>query len=161
MQTDHAVFSGADEIRRMFTDFCAGSVSIFHEIKNIVVEVEPRSERGKNASRRARRRRSGCRRRLVGTGRCARSFAGTTTGNDRLAGIQLLWGSEGVEYNFGELLASSIRGRVHADLDDDFLFVAKLLGAQLVAVECAKQSVRQLVGVQAVEDARLHGRLRG
>ena len=38
VQTDHAVFSGAEEIRRMFTDFCDGSVSIFHEIKNIVVE---------------------------------------------------------------------------------------------------------------------------
>ena len=42
VQTDHAVFSGADEIRRMFTDFCAGSTSIFHEIKNIVVEPEAR-----------------------------------------------------------------------------------------------------------------------
>ena len=40
VQTDHAVFSGADEIRRMFTDFCEGSTSIFHEIKNIVVEPE-------------------------------------------------------------------------------------------------------------------------
>jgi uncharacterized protein (TIGR02246 family) len=40
VQTDHAVFDGADEIRRMFTDFCNGSVSIFHEIKNIVVEPE-------------------------------------------------------------------------------------------------------------------------
>jgi ketosteroid isomerase-like protein len=40
VQTDHAVFDGADEIRRMFTDFCASSVSIFHEIKNIVVEPE-------------------------------------------------------------------------------------------------------------------------
>jgi ketosteroid isomerase-like protein len=40
VQTDHAVFSGADEIRRMFTDFCDASVSIFHEIKNIVVEPE-------------------------------------------------------------------------------------------------------------------------
>ena len=38
VQTDHAVFSGTDEIRRMFTDFCASSVSIFHELKNIVVE---------------------------------------------------------------------------------------------------------------------------
>jgi len=38
VQTDHAVFDGADEIRRMFADFCAASVSIFHEIKNIVVE---------------------------------------------------------------------------------------------------------------------------
>jgi len=38
VQTDNAVFEGADEIRRMFTDFCDGSVSIFHEIKNIVVE---------------------------------------------------------------------------------------------------------------------------
>lgn len=40
VQTDHAVFSGAEEIRRMFTDFCGGSASIFHEIKNIVVEPE-------------------------------------------------------------------------------------------------------------------------
>ena len=39
VQTDHAVFDGADEIRRMFTDFCDASVSIFHEIKNIVVDV--------------------------------------------------------------------------------------------------------------------------
>jgi ketosteroid isomerase-like protein len=40
VQTDHTVFSGADEIRRMFVDFCDNSVSIFHEIKNIVVEPE-------------------------------------------------------------------------------------------------------------------------
>jgi ketosteroid isomerase-like protein len=40
VQTDHAVFSGADEIRRMFADFCDNSVSIFHQIKNIVVEPE-------------------------------------------------------------------------------------------------------------------------
>jgi uncharacterized protein (TIGR02246 family) len=40
VQTDHAVFAGAEEIRRMFTDFCEGSVSIFHEMKNIVVEPE-------------------------------------------------------------------------------------------------------------------------
>jgi ketosteroid isomerase-like protein len=38
VQTDHTVFEGAAEIRRMFTDFCGNSVSIFHEIKNIVVE---------------------------------------------------------------------------------------------------------------------------
>ena len=38
VQTDHAVFTGAEEIRRMFIDFCDNSVSIFHEIKNIVVE---------------------------------------------------------------------------------------------------------------------------
>ena len=42
VQTDNAVFSGADEIRRMFQDFCDGSVSIFHEIKNIVVEPDAR-----------------------------------------------------------------------------------------------------------------------
>ena len=40
VQTDQAVFDGATEIRRMFTDFCDNSVSIFHEIKNIVVEPE-------------------------------------------------------------------------------------------------------------------------
>jgi len=40
VQTAGAVFTGAEEIRRMFTDFCASSVSIFHEIKNVVVEPE-------------------------------------------------------------------------------------------------------------------------
>ena len=40
VQTDHAVFNGAAEIRRMFTDFVANSVSILHEVKNIVVEPE-------------------------------------------------------------------------------------------------------------------------
>lgn len=38
VQTDHVTFSGSDEIRRMFVDFVGNSVSIFHEIKNIVVE---------------------------------------------------------------------------------------------------------------------------
>lgn len=42
VQTDHAVFQGADEIRRMFTDFFAGSNSIFHEILNTVVEEAAR-----------------------------------------------------------------------------------------------------------------------
>ena len=40
VQTAGAVFTGADEIRRMFADFCDNSVSIFHEIKNIVVEPD-------------------------------------------------------------------------------------------------------------------------
>jgi ketosteroid isomerase-like protein len=40
VQTDHVTFSGAAEIRRMFTDFFGASVSIFHEIRNIVVEPE-------------------------------------------------------------------------------------------------------------------------
>lgn len=38
VQTDHVTFNGADEIRRMFVDFVGNSKSIFHEIKNIVVE---------------------------------------------------------------------------------------------------------------------------
>jgi ketosteroid isomerase-like protein len=40
VQTDNVTFNGADEIRRMFADFTAGSKSIFHEIKNIVVEPD-------------------------------------------------------------------------------------------------------------------------
>ena len=40
VQTDHAVFQGAAEIRRMFDDFCGNSVSIFHEVKNIVIEPD-------------------------------------------------------------------------------------------------------------------------
>jgi uncharacterized protein (TIGR02246 family) len=38
VQSDHVTFHGASEIRRMFTDFIANSTSIFHEIRNIVVE---------------------------------------------------------------------------------------------------------------------------
>ncbi len=40
VQTDHATFAGAEEIRRMFTEFFASSESIFHEIRNIVVEPD-------------------------------------------------------------------------------------------------------------------------
>ena len=40
VQTAHVTFTGAEEIRRMFSDFCEASASIFHEIKNIVVEPE-------------------------------------------------------------------------------------------------------------------------
>ena len=38
VQTDHTTFSGAVEIRRMFTDFFAASSTIRHKILNIVVE---------------------------------------------------------------------------------------------------------------------------
>jgi uncharacterized protein (TIGR02246 family) len=38
VQTDQVTFAGADEIRRMFTDFFAASKTIGHEIRNIVVE---------------------------------------------------------------------------------------------------------------------------
>ena len=47
-----AVFTGADEIRRMFTDFFDDSVSIFHEIKNIVVEPDARQGRDRAELRR-------------------------------------------------------------------------------------------------------------
>ena len=40
VQTDHVTFTGAAEIRRMFTDFFGASVSILHEIRNIVVEPD-------------------------------------------------------------------------------------------------------------------------
>jgi uncharacterized protein (TIGR02246 family) len=38
VQTDHVTFTGAEEIRRMFTDFFAASVTIRHDVRNIVVE---------------------------------------------------------------------------------------------------------------------------
>jgi ketosteroid isomerase-like protein len=38
VQTDHVTFTGAAEIRRMFTDFFGASDSIGHEIRNLVVE---------------------------------------------------------------------------------------------------------------------------
>ena len=38
VQTDHVTFTGAAVIRRMFTDFFGASVSIGHEIRNLVVE---------------------------------------------------------------------------------------------------------------------------
>ena len=46
VQTDHVTFTGADEIRRMFTDFFEASTTIRHEIRNIVVE----EDRGKVAT---------------------------------------------------------------------------------------------------------------
>jgi serine-aspartate repeat-containing protein C/D/E len=36
---------------------------------------------------------------------------------DELSGVTLLWGDDGVEYNFGELLPGSIRGKVTDDPD--------------------------------------------
>jgi ketosteroid isomerase-like protein len=38
VQTDHVTFTGAAEIRRMFTDFFDASVTIRHEIRNMVIE---------------------------------------------------------------------------------------------------------------------------
>ncbi len=38
VQTDHTTFAGAEEIRRMFTDFFGASVFIRHELRNVVVE---------------------------------------------------------------------------------------------------------------------------
>jgi uncharacterized protein (TIGR02246 family) len=38
VQTDHVTFAGSNEIRRMFTDFFEASVTIRHEIRNIVIE---------------------------------------------------------------------------------------------------------------------------
>jgi len=38
VQTDHVTFDGADEIRRMFTDFFTASKWIRHELRNVVVE---------------------------------------------------------------------------------------------------------------------------
>ena len=42
VQTDHKVFNGRDEIERMFTDFFNASETIFHEIRNMVVQTELR-----------------------------------------------------------------------------------------------------------------------
>jgi protocatechuate 3,4-dioxygenase beta subunit len=41
---------------------------------------------------------------------------------DRISQITMNWGHDGVEYNFGELLPGSIRGRVHADDGPDCNF---------------------------------------
>lgn len=48
--------------------------------------------------------------------------SGSVIANDSLGNIVLLWGSSGVEYNFGELLPGSIQGVVHADTDRDCIF---------------------------------------
>ncbi len=40
IQTANVTHTGKDEIRRMFTDFTGASVSIRHEMRNIVVEVD-------------------------------------------------------------------------------------------------------------------------
>ncbi len=45
--------------------------------------------------------------------------AGGTAANDRITGANLSPGVHGTEYNFGELIPSSISGRVHADKNGD------------------------------------------
>ena len=40
-------------------------------------------------------------------------------GNDQIGQIQLVWGAQAIDYNFGELLPGSIEGFVHLDLDED------------------------------------------
>lgn len=44
---------------------------------------------------------------------------------DRISRIQLGWGEDGTEYNFGELLEASLAGIVHTDLDDDCVLQAE------------------------------------
>ena len=44
---------------------------------------------------------------------------GVAVGSDEIAQIQLGFGQDGVQFNFGELLAGSLRGLVHIDLDQD------------------------------------------
>ncbi len=48
----------------------------------------------------------------------AGSKGGTAT-NDLISGIPLVFGDKAINYNFGELLPGSIRGRVHADEHED------------------------------------------
>jgi protocatechuate 3,4-dioxygenase beta subunit len=45
--------------------------------------------------------------------------ADAAVGADKITGLKLDWGVDGVEYNFGELLPGSIAGRVHADPGED------------------------------------------
>lgn len=40
VQTDHRTFNGRGEIERMFGDFFAASETIFHDIRNMVVQTE-------------------------------------------------------------------------------------------------------------------------
>ena len=40
VQTDHRTFNGRAEIERMFTDFFAASNTIYHDIRNMVVNIE-------------------------------------------------------------------------------------------------------------------------
>lgn len=53
---------------------------------------------------------------------------GTANGNDHLQGIDLTAGSQGVQYNFGELLPGSIAGQVHTDLNLNCVFEPGTLG---------------------------------
>ncbi len=48
--------------------------------------------------------------------------SGIVSANDTINQVELLWGSAGTDYNFGELLPGSIQGVVHADLDRDCIF---------------------------------------
>ena len=54
---------------------------------------------------------------------------------DRLAGVELLWGDQGIEYNFGELLVGSLEGWVHEDLDGDCIYDEEELPIPGVAIQ--------------------------
>jgi protocatechuate 3,4-dioxygenase beta subunit len=47
---------------------------------------------------------------------------GGVAGNDIITGVPLNFGDDAIEYNFGELLPGSIRGRVHGDPGEDCNF---------------------------------------
>jgi serine-aspartate repeat-containing protein C/D/E len=53
---------------------------------------------------------------------CPGTAGGENDGNDRITGAMLNPGVNGQEYNFGELIPSSISGRVHADKNGDCTF---------------------------------------
>lgn len=59
----------------------------------------------------------------------AGTIKGVTVGTaqnpgDLLTSITIGWGQQGVDYDFGELLAGTLAGRVHEDLDGDCIFDA-------------------------------------
>ena len=55
-------------------------------------------------------------------GRVDGERSGSTPANDTFHDVRLLWGSAGIEYNFGELKPGSLQGVVHADLDRDCIY---------------------------------------
>lgn len=66
---------------------------------------------------------------------------GSSSTNDKFNGIDLLSGAVGVEYNFGELLAASIQGIVHTDINGNCTFEPNATFPQVQQREIALEGI--------------------
>ena len=88
----------------------------------------------------------------------AGTIGGVVTGTavnpgDEINSVNLLWGQESIENNFGELLPGSIRGRVHfTDKDGNCFSDTEILGPVVGAVVRLRDAAGRLVAETVTDD---------